>query len=226
MITCERDRGKWPPPALATARPSTPTPLDRLDPLRRRFAALQPLRLAPAPDARRAAVALVVRPAPRDLEVLLIKRAEHPRDPWSGHVALPGGRHEPADRSVLQTAIRETEEEVGLELADPQRLIGRLDDVQPLSGTPRMLVSSFVFAADADAVIRPNPEVAAGFWVPFGTLAARGAATEYLHALTNGSKLRFPALAYREHVIWGLTYRIVKQFLEITRTAVAADGDE
>ena len=57
-----------------------------------------------------AAVALIVRLG-ISMDVLLIKRSTNERDPWSGHMALPGGRWEPDDSELQQTAIRETFEE-------------------------------------------------------------------------------------------------------------------
>jgi 8-oxo-dGTP pyrophosphatase MutT (NUDIX family) len=44
---------------------------------------------------------------PREAELLLIRRAEHPSDPWSGHMALPGGRNDPQDTSLYETVVRE-----------------------------------------------------------------------------------------------------------------------
>lgn len=172
----------------------------------------------------RAAVALVVRPGPGDLEVLLIKRATLQGDPWSGHMALPGGRRSPADRSDRETAIREAAEEVGIDLRDPAALLGQLNDVEPRSGAPQIVVSSFVFAVGAGAEARPNAEVALAVWAPLAKLAAPGAATQYLHALDGGARLRFPAIGYQEHVIWGITHRILAQFLEIAHTGAEQGG--
>src|SRR5258706_15931093 len=47
------------------------------------------------PPSSRAAVALILRDGPQGIEVLFIRRAEHPQDPWSGQMAFPGGRAEP-----------------------------------------------------------------------------------------------------------------------------------
>ncbi|HEU4700285.1 MAG TPA: NUDIX domain-containing protein, partial [Gemmatimonadales bacterium] len=66
------------------------------------------------PTLRWAAVALVVTPAPDSM--LLIRRAERAGDPWSGHMALPGGRHSRGDADLAATAMRETAEEVGVRL--------------------------------------------------------------------------------------------------------------
>jgi 8-oxo-dGTP pyrophosphatase MutT (NUDIX family) len=151
----------------------------------------------------------------------MIRRAVAADDPWSGHMALPGGRRSPDDRDGMETAMREAWEEVGLDLRDGGSRLGRLDDVQPGSGAPRIVVSPYVFAVPAGAATEPNHEVALAIWVPLRRLAEPGAATHYLHALASGESLRFPAIGYQEHVIWGLTYRILSQFLEIARAAGA-----
>lgn len=181
-----------------------------------------PRRSLPAGVAR-ASVALVVRPAGDDLEVLLIRRAVSPRDPWSGHMALPGGRHDPVDPDAVATAVREAQEEVGIDLVRHGLLLGALDEVRPRPGAPLVAISPFVFAVPADTRTRVNHEVDVAVWIPLAHLAGPGAATEYLHALSGGEPLRFPALGYQEFVIWGLTHRILTQFLRLAE-APAEEG--
>uniref|UniRef100_A0A060T5N7 ARAD1B13266p n=1 Tax=Blastobotrys adeninivorans TaxID=409370 RepID=A0A060T5N7_BLAAD len=60
-------------------------------------------------------------------EILFIKRAASERDRWSSHIALPGGRRDPEDKSDLDAAIRETSEEVGVDLIKDGVCIGPLD---------------------------------------------------------------------------------------------------
>jgi 8-oxo-dGTP pyrophosphatase MutT (NUDIX family) len=171
------------------------------------------------PAVVRASVALVLRPATTDLEILLIQRSTSERDPWSGHMALPGGRRD-RDESMVETAVRETREEVGLDMQEEGALLGRLDDVLPSRGGPQIAVSPFVFAVPPDAEPTPNPEeVAATIWIPLDHLAHPASAAEHLHILPGGGSLRFPAIAYHQHVIWGLTYRMLIQFLGIARSA-------
>ena len=149
------------------------------------------------------------------MELLLIKRATAEGDPWSGHMALPGGRRDPEDGSSLDTAIRESREEVGIDLASAGRLLGQLDDVEPRSGAPTIVVSAFAFSVPAGATVRLNHEVALAMWVPLGHLSDPRSATEHLHAMASGASLRFPAIGYQNHVIWGITHRIIAHFLDI-----------
>ena len=119
-----------------------------------------------------AAVAVLIAPDPD--AILLIRRADRPGDPWSGHMALPGGRREPDDPDLLATAIRETREEVGVEL-DREQLLGALDDVVPRNPVlPPIAVRPFVFLLPARPVLVLNPEVAATQWVSLDDLLQPG----------------------------------------------------
>jgi 8-oxo-dGTP pyrophosphatase MutT (NUDIX family) len=197
---------------------------DSLLRLRRELTLRTPFVGTVASDCPRASVALIVRPGDPGLELLLIRRAERAGDPWSGHMALPGGRAEPGDTDAVHTAIRESREEVGVSL-DRRSLIGRLDDVQPISGAPRIAVSAWVFATGAGTATRTNHEVDLTLWVPVRDLLHPAARREYLHALEEGEPLRFPAFGYDEYVIWGLTHRILTQFLDIARVTVPGPGE-
>ncbi len=178
-------------------------------------------RLDPSAFTVSAAVALLIRPAPGDLDILLMQRQISERDPWSGHMAFPGGRRKPGEEP-LDAAIRETREEVGADLEREGMLIGQLDDVLP-SGGPRIAVSPFVFAVPEAITITPDPvEVARTVWIPLEHLSNPISAAEHLHIVPGGDPLRFPALAYGSHIIWGLTYRMLTQFLGIVR-AVARE---
>jgi 8-oxo-dGTP pyrophosphatase MutT (NUDIX family) len=194
-----------------------------------RFAALEaalasrpPLRADPGTAAARASVARLLRPAPPDPELLLIRRAEREGDPWSGHMALPGGRASPADAGPEATAAREAWEEVGIDPLRQGRLLGALDEVAPRSsrGSFGIVVSPFVFAVDADAAVTPNHEVQDALWIRVGELLHPDAVTEYLHELADGATLPFPAFDARGYVVWGMTHRILTGFLELYAAAV------
>ena len=164
----------------------------------------------------RAAVALLLRPGADGLELLLIRRAEREGEPWSGHMALPGGREQAGDAGPEETAARETREEVGIDVHRGGRLLGALEPVWPRSSrAPRILVRPFVFAVPATARAVPNEEVAAAVWIPLSELRAPGAVTEHLLEMEGLGEVRFPALGTRGYVIWGLTHRILSEFLEL-----------
>lgn len=165
-----------------------------------------------------AATALVLtrEPTPR---LVVIRRASRGGDPWSGHAALPGGRHEEQDPDLATTAVRETAEEVGLQVGDP---VGRLDDIG--GRTHRGVVSPFVFVVDRPEPLVPEPaEVAAAHWVPLDVM------TDPEHRVRHPSRRvgPWPAWAWRtgmaepldELVIWGLTHRTLTNFLEVADLA-------
>lgn len=174
---------------------------------------------AVSPPPRRAAVALVLRvDAARDerpVEVLFIKRAEFEGDPWSGHVAFPGGRSEPDDASLWHTAARETREEIGLDLQANGYLLGALDEVFPRSQrVPSMVVRPYVAVAATDDDLVLSDEVAAAFWVPITRFTAPGASiTSTVRA--GGLELRVPSFVHEGHTIWGMTDRVLRQLLSL-----------
>jgi len=168
----------------------------------------------PAPDAtRRAAVAIVLHeePSPR---VLLMKRAERAGDPWSGHISLPGGRYQASDGDLRITAIRETREELGIDL-EGARLLGNLAPLSPRSAGPEGIeVTPVVFATSVALEPVCGPEALSAFWLPID-LAASGALDGKYQV--PASQLTFPSWTYEGHVIWGLTRRILDDLLAIAR---------
>jgi 8-oxo-dGTP pyrophosphatase MutT (NUDIX family) len=170
---------------------------------------------------RRAAVAAVLREAGPGLELLFIKRAEDPRDRWSGHMAFPGGREEPGDESLLATAVRETREEIGLDLLGQGEHLGGLDEIHAMArGRPVDLgITPFVFRLHGPAHLTLSSEVTSLHWLPLDDLLGERHLTtfEYVH---EGTPLRLPCLKVGEVVIWGLTFRMFSGL----REALAAGG--
>jgi 8-oxo-dGTP pyrophosphatase MutT (NUDIX family) len=178
---------------LAERRPAE---VDAADPMVRRWAAVA-IVLVPAPDA-----------------VLLIRRAERAGDPWSGHMALPGGRQDPDDADLVATAIRETDEEVGVRLSRDQ-LVGALDDVAPRTPVlPPVAVRPFVFRLDERPELRLNPEVASAAWIGLDTLLhpdTYTTVTLHLHGIDRVVQ----GYQVADALVWGMTERILHSLLSL-----------
>ena len=170
----------------------------------------------------RAAVTLILRESaadPTEAEGLFVRRAEVPGDPWSGHVALPGGRRDPEDADLLDTARRETLEETSLQLERTDHL-GRLGDIHPRSRhLPSICVTPFVAWLEAGQDIRLNHELTGHAWIPLSVLSDPA----YRSTLVREAPTtrRFPAIDYDGDVIWGLTFAIVEDFLAVLSSALA-----
>ena len=172
--------------------------------------------VADEPGRRWAAIALTLRLGGAGVpELLMIKRAEHAGDPWSGHVAVPGGRRDPGDADLASTAIRETLEETGINLARVGRVLGTLDDVAPRTPLlPPISIRPFVVASRGELVVTPSSEVAQWFWVPLPDIQDRRAwgTTSVLVRGVPRDELTF---TWRDHVVWGLTHRVLQQFVRL-----------
>jgi 8-oxo-dGTP pyrophosphatase MutT (NUDIX family) len=160
--------------------------------------------------APRAAVALVLRDgAPDGIELLFIRRAEHEKDPWSGHMGFPGGRAEPGDADPEATAVRETLEETGLDLARDAERLGALDEVKALArGRPvDLVITPFVFRLRRRLDGAPSHEVVSLHWLSLERLLASETRStlQYQHEET---VLDLPCLRLDGLVIWGLTHRM------------------
>ena len=180
-----------------------------------RALAERPGALAPNDGApRRAAVAIVLRnPGDDVIELLLIKRSEREGDPWSGQIALPGGRHEPVDATLQDTAVRETREETGIDLARDGLVLGTLDELRPRSTMlPAIIVTPFVAVVRPDVAIETSDEVASTFWVSLASLADPLTAVE-AEVSARGSTWRVPSYQVSGHTVWGMTERILHNLL-------------
>jgi 8-oxo-dGTP pyrophosphatase MutT (NUDIX family) len=174
---------------------------------------------SPSEPETRAAVAMILQPCPADdLQMLFIHRAHHPQDPWSGHMAFPGGRQEPEDPDLSVTAHRETFEEVGIDLVRHGRYLGRLTEAQASArGRPvSMTVSPFVYEVEPEVQPSPDPvEVQGTVWVPLSFMQQEESERLTKIALPGGAEVEMPALIYQGYKIWGLTYRMLRGFLDL-----------
>lgn len=188
--------------------------------LRAALAARPGVRIEPDGVRRLAAIALVLRPGntpstDADPELLMIKRADAEGDPWSGHVACPGGRMEPGDHDLEQTAIRETWEETGVDLARDGQVLGALDDISPRTPTlPPIIIRPFIAVVKPDLEIVQSSEVAEAFWVPLAALRERAAWGTAMVPVQGHGERRVSAFRHGAYTVWGLTERVLRQFLE------------
>ncbi len=168
-------------------------------------------------DHPRAAVAAILRAAADgSTELFFIRRAEHPEDPWSGHIAFPGGRKEPHDATLLATAVRETREEVGIDL-DEADFLGKLPDLPAFTRSKRssLVVSPYVFGLRGDVAVAPNHEVAETLWVPLAELAGISGRGTFVWTWEDKSmELPCIRLPPAQHILWGMTYRMLETMLE------------
>lgn len=167
--------------------------------------------------ARYAAIALVLRPSDLgDPELLMIKRAEVERDPWSGHIACPGGRMDPTDRDLEHTAVRETWEETGIDLTRDGRILGTLDDITPRTPLlPPLVIRPFVAAVKPEVTIVESPEVAEVFWVPMSAIRETAAWGKGFVPIRGVGEREVDVFRHGQYTVWGLTHRALTQFVDL-----------
>lgn len=179
-------------------------------------------RLSPLDDLKlemeripQAAVALILREVSGSAEALIIKRAEREGDPWSGNLALPGGRAQTNDKDLLATAARETHEEVGVDLLNGGEFIGQLPLIAPQNPRlPQIEITPLVAIAPPDLSFQFSHEVADGFWVSVERLKREGRSGEHRWQV-GGAWQKWPAYPTEQGLIWGITERILTNFLEL-----------
>jgi ADP-ribose pyrophosphatase len=163
-----------------------------------------------------AAVMMMIREEKDDYSILFIKRFESASDLFSGHMAFPGGKMDKTDRDILETAIRETLEETGVDLKKSGRILGQLDDFNPVN--PRAnhyIVTPYVAFLGENIELRLNAmEVARALWIPISHLKdEKNSETRILEKY--GTKRKDFVFYYENYVIWGMTARILRQFLRL-----------
>jgi 8-oxo-dGTP pyrophosphatase MutT (NUDIX family) len=165
----------------------------------------------PPPELEGARIEAAVLVCLHDDAVLLARRAVRPGDPWSGHAALPGGRWEPGDESLLATALRETHEEVGFDPLAHGRLLGALGThIGRGRRVEGVRIAVFVAALDERPAIALSDELDLAEWVPLSALVpvavrvaelADSDVPAYAVDTADGDRL----------VVWGITYMILER---------------
>lgn len=166
----------------------------------------QKLRHSSAAQGAMAAVALLLRPANRDLRLLLVRRTKSLRDPWSGQMALPGGKRDSRDRNLKETITREVLEEVDIDLMSDCRFLGVLGNVRSTL-KPRILVAPFVISLGYEPKIKLSSELEGYMWILLEQLQVGRGTTKFPFG-------EYPSYRVEGNVVWGLTYRILEKFTE------------
>lgn len=203
-----------------TVSVKTPHPHSALTPdlLAQRLGAHGPQVWTRGTNGRQAGVAIILREGNDGLEVLFIQRSERPGDPWSGHMAFPGGHREPTDADLAATAVRETAEEIGLNLTRDGRLLAVLDQTraQPRGRSLDLVIGPAAFLLEQPhARISMNYEVADTVWASLDALldnryhcvrrfTIRDTTADFNGFLLPGGQF-----------VWGLTYRMLKEFFQV-----------
>ena len=158
-----------------------------------------------------AAVALLLKPGRNDFDLLLVKRVENPSDPWSGQMALPGGKREPKDTSLKDTVMRETLEEIGIPL-NKSRFLGVLGAVRS-EPKPIFNILPFVVLLKDEPMLKLNrAELEAFLWVPYEEFVPSMGMVKFSFG-------KVPAYILPDGVVWGITGKILTEFLEATKVS-------
>ena len=167
------------------------------------------------PVEKKAAVAIGLLATDEGVSLLMIRRAKRAGDPWSGHMGFPGGRRDREDADNLACALRETREELGLDLMQAGELICELGDLNTnwRPDRPEMLISPFVFALHEAPVLTPNHEVDGVVWVPLQFLLDRGNRA-LLKWQWRGESLESDSYIYQGNQIWGLSLMMLDELME------------
>jgi 8-oxo-dGTP pyrophosphatase MutT (NUDIX family) len=154
-----------------------------------------------------AAVVLLLRPINQDFQVLFVKRAKNPTDTWSGQIALPGGKREPEDIDIKMTIVRETLEETNLDLLNGTIFLGTMEPMRSIEKS-ELTVVPFVVLQEKEQTIKLNTELIEYFWASLREL-------EFNEGTTKLRLSNFPAYKIGKHIIWGLTYNILRNLLSL-----------
>ena len=161
------------------------------------------------PQTATAAVAIIKCLSPKE-SFLILRRTAHPLDPWSGHFSFPGGRKDQKDSNLLETCIRETEEEAGIRLV-PESIQEQLP-VTPAGRNVQnpIWVQPFIFVLQDKPSIVLNPkEVQSACWLNSEDFQDKNRHTDV--ELRAGRM--FAAFPLEDYYLWGFTYKLLKLIL-------------
>ena len=167
---------------------------------------------------KRAAVAAVLRHRGETTDILFIRRSHHPKDPWSGQMAFPGGRVDTVDSNPLQTALRETQEEIHLDLIQHSRLVTPLShlNARARGRFPPLVIEPYLFDLRGDPTLNLSEEVDETLWIPLDFFLEPANRSRFSWKGPGTSSLILPCYHYGERRIWGLTLQMLDEILNLT----------
>ncbi|HVY54739.1 MAG TPA: CoA pyrophosphatase [Thermodesulfobacteriota bacterium] len=188
-----------------------------IDELEKLLKSRVPVKIDDRADFVHAAVMMILGERPEGLSLLFIKRPESDLDAFSGHMAFPGGKMKEGDESKLATAIRETHEEIGVDLNTSGHVLGELDDINPNNPRARnFIVTPYLSVLREEVAIVPNLfEVEASVWVPVKHLLDEKNFAVRMRE-RNGKLVEDYVYSFGKYIIWGMTGRILQKFFSIS----------
>jgi 8-oxo-dGTP pyrophosphatase MutT (NUDIX family) len=164
------------------------------------------------PNIKATAAVAIIRCEQPITSYLLLRRASHPEDPWSGHFSFPGGRKDPDDDTLLETCLRETREETGIQL-DTGQLIQTLQPEPAGHSLNHLLwVQPFLFSlSNRPSIILEEKEIVNSSWV-----SAKEFASPSSHSETEMIPGRtFPTFPLQDYYLWGFTYKLLLKIIKL-----------
>lgn len=186
--------------------------------LEKLLAARDPHKLIIEGDFVHAAVMMILKEEPQGTSMLFIKRPDNVSDPFSGHIAFPGGKMIGEDADKLETAVRETREEIGVDITLSGRVLGELDDVNPNNPRARTyIVTPYISVLNEEVSFTPCVrEVEDVLWAPVAHLMDEKNFKLRMRE-RDGITREDYVYMYERYIIWGMTGRILRQFFTLTR---------
>lgn len=159
-----------------------------------------------------AAVSLILKPKLEDYEILFVKRVERISDPWSGQIAFPGGKRDPEDRNLKDTVIREVFEETSIKLME----INFLGVSKIISSKPKRnlrILPFIVFLEESPVIDLNKKELDKFFWVSYKKIESN-------RGIVNFGSRNVPAYILGDDIVWGVTYKILRDFNKIVELLI------
>lgn len=172
--------------------------------------------LPPSPDVRNAAVLMVLfENDPGDVHLIFIRRTTVQNgDKHSGQIAFPGGKAESSDPDLMYTALREAEEEIGIDLSEID-VLGPLSPIY-INVSNFMVFPYLAYAYRKPVLNRQEAEIEEILELPLASFQDSSSAQETkIHLNKDVILNHVPCFIIGGHIIWGATAMIMNEFLEI-----------